>query len=467
MGKSLNIGIDADGVIFDLEKFQIENGKKWFKRGDAGLNKKAYDVSDIFNVSRFRRQIFWARHIYNYCMHSELMDGVVENIKKWQTEGHKLYNITSRVYVDQDDMLGKFFRWMVEERYRREGIKFDGIDYCSEKDSASDKMIACKKRQINVMIEDKEDNLEAISKNTETKVVCMNNAWNESYENPEMVRADNFDDIDKYVQTRSQEISEITEGLKFDSEKGFKRMKEQELEDLTTEQKIEYFKAYKESLKVSDKYDYEKREDAEKFWKRAYNFVVPAFNAIYNPKVFNKELVPYQKGVIFVSNHLNYLDQFTILPALKNRPIHFLAASELKEMKRGLVYDKAGCVFIDRKSVMSKYRGFMEMANIVSNGGDVFIFPEGTRNNGQPSITDDGEVIINDKKVPKRILLEFMESPVLLSQITGAPIVPIGITDYYKFRGQNLLARVGKPFVVGVDDNLIWVVRCYNSVTFY
>ena len=28
----MNIGIDVDGVLTDLEKFQLENGKKYFAR---------------------------------------------------------------------------------------------------------------------------------------------------------------------------------------------------------------------------------------------------------------------------------------------------------------------------------------------------------------------------------------------------------------------------------------------------
>ena len=39
----LNIGIDVDGVLTNLEKFQLENGKKYF--GETSIvNEKAYDI---------------------------------------------------------------------------------------------------------------------------------------------------------------------------------------------------------------------------------------------------------------------------------------------------------------------------------------------------------------------------------------------------------------------------------------
>lgn len=99
MRKTLNIGIDADGVIFNLFKYQIEKGLKHFKVPADQINIEKYDIKDIFNCTYLERQAFWLKYIYDYCMHSELVDGAIEVIKKLRDEGHKLYNITSRVYV--------------------------------------------------------------------------------------------------------------------------------------------------------------------------------------------------------------------------------------------------------------------------------------------------------------------------------------------------------------------------------
>lgn len=208
MSKKLNIGIDADGVIFDLFKYQIENGLKHFKTSEENINIEQYDIQDIFNCTYIDRQKFWIKHIYNYCMHSELMDEAIEVMKKWREEGHKLYNITSRVNVTNNGILGKIFRAMLEKRYEKEGIVFDGVDYCSEKDSASDKMLVCYKRQIDFMLEDKIDNIESISKIS--NVLCFDTPYNKGIEGENITRVSGFKEsyeiVKNYIENLEKEI---------------------------------------------------------------------------------------------------------------------------------------------------------------------------------------------------------------------------------------------------------------------
>ena len=46
----MNIGIDVDGVLVDMEKYQLKYGKKFFlSRHNINIkNPKAYDVQEIF-----------------------------------------------------------------------------------------------------------------------------------------------------------------------------------------------------------------------------------------------------------------------------------------------------------------------------------------------------------------------------------------------------------------------------------
>lgn len=435
MKRKLNIGIDADGVIFDLFRFQIEKGMKHFNKNINEINIEKYDVQDIFDVTRLERQKFWLRYIYEYCMRSKLMDGVVETIKKWKDEGHKVYNITSRVYVTDPGIMGVIFRRMLEKRYEKEGIVFDGIDYCSEKDSAREKMLACHKRQIDVMIEDKVDNVESISKIS--KVLCFDAGYNRDCTGENIVRVKSFADAYGEVEKFEQELDFKLGDKQYVVNGKLKRLRPEQESELSRYELMDYYKQRKEYYKNLP-YDQEEIRIKTRNQKIAHNILVPSFQKFYNPQVINKELIPYQGGLIFVSNHLGSLDQFPLLHAIGNRPMQILMASTLMEMKRGILYEKVTSLVVDRESVRSKYRSLEKSVYIVSNGGNIFIFPEGTRN-----------------RDPNKFMLEFGLGPVTISQITGSPIVPLAFNGRFKFRSKDLLVRVGEPMIVRPGENLI------------
>ena len=125
---------------------------------DDEINISEYDIKRFSTVLQ-QRDNYFGRNIYIIIMHSPLVNDAVEILKKWKSEGHKLYNITARVFVDQRTPFGTIFRYMLEKRYEKEGIEFDGFDYCSEKESVRDKTIACNKRKIDIMLEDKSNNV--------------------------------------------------------------------------------------------------------------------------------------------------------------------------------------------------------------------------------------------------------------------------------------------------------------------
>ncbi len=48
----MRIGIDIDGVLTDIEKFQIEYGSKYFyEKGINIVNYKGYEITELFGVS--------------------------------------------------------------------------------------------------------------------------------------------------------------------------------------------------------------------------------------------------------------------------------------------------------------------------------------------------------------------------------------------------------------------------------
>jgi len=452
--ETLNIAIDADGVIFRLFEYQIKKGKEYFGVSDDDINLDGYDITEIFNCTEKEKMAFWKHKLnfYNYCMKSPLINDVVETIKKWRAEGHKVYNITARSYVDQNNWKSKLSRYLLEKRYKEEGIEFDGIDYCSEKESVRDKVIACSKRQIDIMLEDKKDNIEAISKIV-PKVICFDWPYNRDCYVENMVRVPaetGFKEADKIIQEHVARIQQqlgdkhylVDVEIKNKRRKKFKRLPEEKiltLDDLELrEYRRERLEYYRSLLTLEEKKEIEKQE---KFYKAAYHALIPLFRLYFNPQGFNKELIPYQKGLIFVANHLNYLDHFVLIATLLGRrPIHFLAASELLEMKRGILYKKTGCYFVKRGNAISEAKAFEKSIKLLTNGYDIFIFPEGTRN--------------NERYFPKTDLLRLHDGATIIAQITGAPIIPMVLNDDYGFRSKTLFAAAGHPILVRPRDNI-------------
>lgn len=81
-----------------------------------------------------------------------------------------------------------------------------------------------------------------------------------------------------------------------------------------------------------------------------------------------------------VANHISWLDIY-LLNAV--RPVNFVSKSEVRSWPIvGWLAYKTGTVFIDRSKRHDTARVNHQVSSILSNGGCVAIFPEGTTSNG-------------------------------------------------------------------------------------
>lgn len=414
------IGIDVDGVLTYLEEYQLKTGKKYFKTQDFDETK--YDIQDIFNVTKKEREKYWTKYIWNYCLTEPIRVDAKKVIDKLKEDGHEIHIITGRVHTTKDNAKGKLFRKMLVYWLKKNGIQYDSINYCSESNSASEKFEICKKLGIDIMIEDKKENIDAISEIA--NVICINTSYNQDVEeSKKVIKTTTLWDAYK-------KIRQIVD------KNCFIPLSKEEKEKLSIEEKNHYFdelKNYYENLP----YDEEESKKLESNYVKCLKVGLPLFKLAYKPMVINKENVPKENGVIYVSNHLGSLDQFPIMTAIGNSPTHYLAASTLLPLKRGLLYRKTGCIFVDRNDTNSRCDSKEKLAQYVLKGSNVFMFPEGTRNRTE------------------KFMLDFKLGAVSLAQQTGAKIVPFAVNNNYKIGGDNLMVRVGKPIEVKVTDDLV------------
>ena len=420
----MRIGVDVDGVLTNLEEYQLKYGKKHFKNV-TDVDENGYDICDIFHCSREEREKFWTKYIWGYCLIDPLREHCVEEINKLKAAGHEIHIITGRAHTTESGLLGDLFRKMLIDRLEREGLPYDSITYCSEEGSALEKVEICKNLQIDVMLEDKVENILALK--DMIPVVCFNAKYNKDLNDSNIFRVDNFSDAYDVIEKLSKENGE---------ECIFHFATPEEILAMSNEEQIKYYKDMKDFYK-SLPYDSDYRAKQERRYSAVASIGIPIFNKIFKPVVFNKENIPENENVIFVSNHLNYYDQFQIISAIGNRPIHFLTSTKMLAMKRGLFYKMTGAISVDREDKIDRRNSKEEIIKTLLNGSDVFIFPEGKTNR------------------TKVFLNEFHPGAVAIAKTTGKRIVPMAINDNYSKDSGSLCVRFGKPMTILPTDDVI------------
>ncbi len=159
----------------------------------------------------------------------------------------------------------------------------------------------------------------------------------------------------------------------------------------------------------------------------------PLFKFYYNPKIYNKDLIPKDGPILIVGNHKHIMDQCSVIVSTK-RVVHYMAKKEYFDGKFAWFFKSTGCISVNRS--IHDEDAKTSALEVLESGGAIGLFPEGTRNK-----TD-------------AFLLPFKFGTVSMAKKTGATIVPFGVTGDYKFRSKNLKVRFGKPFKIEENETL-------------
>lgn len=187
----MRIGIDIDGVLTNLEQFQLDYGSK-FAFEDCKkelINVNGYEIKDIFNISDEKYDEFWDKYFLNYVVNEPIRKFADEITNKLHDEGYELYIITARYFTENDkkraegDIQDVISKWL-----NKNDIYFDKMIFSPE-----DKVEICTENKIDLMIEDSPYNVNSLSK--KIPVICFDARYNRKCEGKNIYRCYSWYDI--------------------------------------------------------------------------------------------------------------------------------------------------------------------------------------------------------------------------------------------------------------------------------
>ena len=189
----MRIGIDIDGVLTDIERWQLDYGSKfYYENYNKGIiNPKGYETNEIFNSDIKCDDQFWNKYFKDYSINVEVRKFADEVISKLKQDGDEIYIITARgsfLSHSAKIMTKEENEQIVKQWLNKNNIYYDDIIFSPE-----DKLDICINNNIDIMIEDKVDNINKIS--TKIPVICFNAGYNEICKGNNIYRAYSWYDI--------------------------------------------------------------------------------------------------------------------------------------------------------------------------------------------------------------------------------------------------------------------------------
>lgn len=154
--------------------------------------------------------------------------------------------------------------------------------------------------------------------------------------------------------------------------------------------------------------------------------------------VIGQENIPTDQPVLYVSNHRSYFDILVGYISVVGL-CGFIAKKEINSVPiLNLWMRKLHCLFLDRSSLRAGLDTILKAIEQVKQGISIFIFPEGTRSQGDE-------------------MLPFKEGGMKISEKTGCPVIPVAIL------GTDNIFENHIPFVRPADVTICFGEPIYTA----
>ncbi|MCP1100873.1 1-acyl-sn-glycerol-3-phosphate acyltransferase [Aequitasia blattaphilus] len=158
--------------------------------------------------------------------------------------------------------------------------------------------------------------------------------------------------------------------------------------------------------------------------------------------VKGKEKIP-KEAALFIGNHRSYFD-ILITYVYIQRTMGYVAKKEM--LRYPLLRNwmkRIHCVFLDRENPKEGLKSILEAISFIKSGISIFIFPEGTRNDGK-----------------ELSMLPFHAGSFKIAEKSGSPIVPVSLNNtasifenqFPAFRKSRVILEFGDPIYLSKMD---------------
>ncbi|MCI8700435.1 MAG: hypothetical protein HFJ47_03730 [Clostridia bacterium] len=201
----MKIGIDIDGVLTDEHMYIIDKGTEFFYKNNIPykIHKDIYDSKEIFEVSEKEYNNFWEENIFEYSKCISIRPFASEIINKLKKDNNEIHIITSRSFTTYENKYKDLMQSIVKQWLNKNEVKYDNIIF------SKTKLAICKELKINVMIEDKPENIEEISKYI--PVICYDHPYNQQINGINIIRCYSWYDIYDKIQSIQKNYYRVIE----------------------------------------------------------------------------------------------------------------------------------------------------------------------------------------------------------------------------------------------------------------
>jgi len=220
-----------------------------------------------------------------------------------------------------------------------------------------------------------------------------------------------------------------------------KFLSSKEIEKLDEKSKKEYFdmlREYSNRLKTSN--------FGKEVSRKLISHIAPMLRN-YDLDIIGEENLPSDPGAVFVCNHSNSHDFFTIHEVFNElkRPVTPFGADDCLDFFTLQLFKAGDVTLIDRGDKQSSLDGMMEFSKKIIDGKDGVIFSEGTWNlhpikPAQPMKVGGTQTALIANTVIVPTVFEYVEVPDIVSKEK----------ELYK----RCIVAFGKPVIVRVEDNM-------------
>lgn len=193
----MRIGIDIDGVLTDFEQWQLDYGSKFYLETyhKEIVCNNAYETRTIFDASKEQDDAFWMKCFKDYAQHIPVRPFASEVIRNLHQAGNEIIMITAR--GDHASHSSTVMSLEENKQVTVDWLHHNQIEYDKIIFQANDKLEICKNEKIDVMIDDKPQNIVAIS--SQIPVICYHARYNTNCKGKNIIRCYSWYDINAKI----------------------------------------------------------------------------------------------------------------------------------------------------------------------------------------------------------------------------------------------------------------------------